>query len=366
VDSNANRHLAAIRRLISESQEKGLFSHAQVLAAFKMDDQWIKLEASTHPDERLMFDLASMTKALVTTPIILSQLRKSGLNIDTPIGSWSDTIRTELPHLADIPIISLLQHKSGLPSWRNFWINRLGIYETHALHTTRQSHMIDCLRRITVDPTQIGRFQYSCVGFILLCLASELNSGRTFDKVFDDFISEHLENVGFSNARPMFPVAGTPLEGAVPTAYCHIRKKQLVGEVHDENCGALAGISGNAGLFGSAESVFHLLKDLIATNFGSYLLEANRSYLKQSSDALCGWRRGNGPSAGNIYGGLAMGHTGFTGTVFWVEPAGRGITIVLTNRVMSGRTSSMEAIQRFRRDVLQEVDSWNQAIQVED
>ena len=357
-----NQHQIKIALLVEKAQKSGLFSHAHVLAGRNIDQTWQTLEVMTHPGLQASFDLASMTKALVTTPVVVNLLESLKLKIAAPLGEWSPRVNDALPHLASISTLALLQHRSGLPSWRNFWVNHLNVADTPTLLAERHSHMTTCLRRISVDLSQKGQFNYSCVGFILLCLACEWAHNKRFDEIFDDFVRVKLGDVAPPWDTLRFGKPGNQIAHAVPTSFCQVRGRELVGEVHDENAAALGGISGNSGIFGTARQVFDFLRNLIATEFGGKLLAANGKFLDVSEDPLCGWRRGNGPSAAGIYDGLAMGHTGFTGTVFWVEPCGRGLGIVLTNRVISGRTSSISAIQDFRREVFAEIKLWDVAM----
>lgn len=347
-----------IARLIRASTESGLFTEAQVLSAVRNESGWKILDVTNSSDSSREFDLASMTKALVMTPLLFYLSKSMGFNLEDPIGSWSPRITSELPSLSHLSALELLQHRSGLPAWRNFWINRLGLLDDEILLRTRQNQILKCLRNVSIRSDQKGRFVYSCVGFILLCIACEYAQEKTLDEIFDEFMTAKLGYDPCDTNRLHFVRPGTAKANSAITAYCHIRNKLLKGEVHDENCASLAGISGNAGLFGTAFQVFAFLRDLFEIDLGQEILQQNRNYLHISDDPLCGWRRGNGPNSANIFDGLAMGHTGFTGTLFWVDPIGKKMAIILTNRVSSGRNSTMAEIGEFRRRVLATISDW--------
>jgi CubicO group peptidase (beta-lactamase class C family) len=133
----------------------------------------------------------------------------------------------------------------------------------------------------------------------------------------------------------------------VPTEYDSIFRKRLVhGFVHDEAASLMGGISGNAGLFGNAESIGILLADLEQNSlmFKKSTIEKFTSYAFNNSPV----RRGLGfdkPYFKKEFGDYpnpnlskkSYGHTGFTGTMFWVDPKTKLTIVFLTNRVYPTR-----------------------------
>ena len=125
-----------------------------------------------------------------------------------------------------------------------------------------------------------------------------------------------------------------------------MRQRQLRGEVHDENCFFLGGETGHAGLFGSLLDVKLHLKWLLSESFGQAFLHRNALLRKKpqqnpylTDDGLLGLRQGSGLSAYDFCGGRSIGHLGFTGTAFWIEPESKDFLVHLTNRVANGRLS---------------------------
>ncbi|MEZ4742860.1 MAG: serine hydrolase [Bdellovibrionota bacterium] len=291
-----------------------------------------------------IFDVSSLTKALVTTPLVFNELLKSEkLHLDQDVSQWLMGCKHNLSDaLSKLKIRDLLRHKSGLPAWRNFWIQRLDVLDTLNKPDVRSSlgssevlynrnlYIEKTLNRFANDLHQKGEFIYSDLGFILLGFILELRNKKSLDQLFNDFASIDLQRnknwIGFVSE-------GFPLERCISTGYCFLRKRPLHGEVHDENCAALYGISGHAGLFANGRAIVSYLRSLLKSKVGKTLLYENLKYLQEGNDPLCGWRqRSNIPLPYFV-----LGHLGFTGTAFWLSKDADRYLVLLTNRVISGR-----------------------------
>ena len=133
----------------------------------------------------------------------------------------------------------------------------------------------------------------------------------------------------------------------LPTEFDPWRGRLLVGEVHDENAWALGGAAGHAGLFGSAAAVGRFARS-IASGFQGRPTVAGaaafdrfmtRTQVPGSSRAL-GWDTMLPTSScGRRMSARAVGHTGFTGTSLWIDPAADAYVVLLTNRVYPTRTN---------------------------
>jgi CubicO group peptidase (beta-lactamase class C family) len=240
------------------------------------------------------WDLASLTKVLVTLPEVLSL----GVPRDAPIGGlW--------PRAAGRPagaatIFDLLAHRSGLPPDAPFY------------RTLRGSAIVDA----ALDTTPSGvSAVYSDLGYIIL------------GALVEDLTGSPLPALAARRTGLRF-ATGAPLEPAVATERCPWRGRLVVGEVHDENASAMGGVSGHAGAFGNLALV----------------TAAARSWLGPPPPCLAenaagerfaaGWwlyptRNIGGPTAGAD----GFGASGFVGNRIWFEPArGYGV-VVLSNRV---------------------------------
>ena len=140
------------------------------------------------------------------------------------------------------------------------------------------------------------------------------------------------------------------------TEDCPWRGKILDGEVHDENAFTLGGVAGHAGLFGTAQDVYGLLKDLLSVyagkwNIGLFRRDVVQTFFQRQSD-VGSWALGfdtptrPDSSSGQYFSDQSVGHLGFTGTSFWVDLLKGVIVILLTNRIHPNREN--ERIKAFR------------------
>jgi len=319
------------------------------------------------PDGRDIFDLSSLTKALATTPLVFKLAAQFRLNIGAGVesyagGSKEGTLATIgdvldcapdvrglrnalVPAVRQITLESLLTHSSGLPAWRCLFAQCNG----------RQRNWVEMLNDAAKNPPNVGRSVYSDVGFILLGAMIEALGAAPIDVQFDSLCFDYLQ----FDQRP-HPLQYTPVDNlrirCVSAGTCKLRGRELIGEVHDENCWALGGVTGHAGMFGTGPALGLFLKALARTPVGRSVLSANRARLRSGlNEALLGWRQG-ADSSSETFGpgpedlenfGKAMGHMGFTGTAFWVNPSDETYAVLLTNRVISGRVSPLT--RPFRR-----------------
>ena len=139
-----------------------------------------------------------------------------------------------------------------------------------------------------------------------------------------------------------------------PTEVDPWRGRLLAGEVHDENCWALGGAAGHAGLFGTAAAVGTFARAVMRTIQGEPILSEPstmrefiaRAAVPRSSRAL-GWDTMLPTSScGTKMSPTAIGHTGFTGTSLWIDWEKDRYVVLLTNRVHPTRTN--EAIRAIR------------------
>ena len=285
--------------------------------------------------ERTIFDLASLTKVMATTPLLMQQVERGSIGLDDlvidHIAEWRGLDRT-LVTLRD-----LLTHSSGLPAYGELFRSRRGrlAFESAICGTP-------------LEYAPRSSSSYSDLGFILLgvILDEEIALPTRFETLLGQM--GIVEDLQFNP-----PAAWRPR--TAPTEIDAWRGRLLVGEVHDENAWALGGAAGHAGLFGTAAGVGayarHLLQVLDGRTgaFQRATLEtfiARRTDVPGSSRAL-GWDTMLATSScGSRMSPRAFGHTGYTGTSLWIDPD-RGIYVVLlTNRVHPTREN--DAIKRMR------------------
>jgi CubicO group peptidase (beta-lactamase class C family) len=285
-----------------------------------------------------IFDLASLTKVIATTPMAMQQVERGVLALDDPvsghIAAWRGDDR------ADVTLRDLLAHCSGLPAWRPFFRELNGRAEYEAA--------------IAAEPLEYPprtKSVYSDLDFMLLGFIVD---GRL---PLAERFALMLSQMGIVEEIQFAPPALWHARIA-PTEYDAWRGRLLVGEVHDENAAALGGIAGHAGLFGTAAAVGsyarHLLQVLDGrsgavrrTTLEEFITK--RSDVPGSSRAL-GWDTMLPTSScGSKMSSRAFGHTGFTGTSLWIDPEKNVYVVLLTNRVHPTREN--DAIRQVRAAV---------------
>ena len=283
-----------------------------------------------------VFDLASLTKVIATTTIVMGLIDQGRLQLDAPVSRWirawqgNDRRATTLT--------DLLEHASGLTAHLPFYRDHIGRadYE-HAIAT------------LPLEYRPRTRSIYSDLGFILLAfLATDAADGIGLDDQFSAIV-ERLQ-LGDIRYRP--PASWRPR--TAPTEVQPWRGRLLRGEVHDENGWALGGVAGHTGLFGTAPAVGRFARALLQTVAGQPRL-AQTSTLARflTHTAVPGSSRALGwdtmlptSSCGRRLSSDAIGHTGFTGTSLWIDPRQDLYVVLLTNRVHPTRAN--EQILAFR------------------
>lgn len=221
------------------------------------------------------------------------------------------------------------------------------------------------LKDIIISPvSNRGKYRYSCLNFILLKEAIENISGLNLDTYVR---TNFFDKLG-ANSTTYLPLRYIPKEVIAPTEIDpFFRKQHLLGYVHDEGAALFGGISGNAGLFSNANDLAKLYQMwLNGGEYGGerYLSEESIKLFTTTKSSIS--RRGLGfdkPDPQNSRTNPTSpgtpievyGHTGYTGTSFWVDPNNNMIYIFLSNRVNPSRSpnrlSSLEIRQRIQEEL---------------
>ena len=290
--------------------------------------------AATATDDTI-FDLASLTKVVATTPMVMQQIERGVLALDDPvsghIAAWHGDDR------ADVTLRDLLAHCSGLPAWRPYFRELKGRAEYQAAIAAEALEYPPRTQSVYSD------LDFMLLGFIV--------DGRL---PLAERFALMLSQMGIVEEIQFAPPALWHARIA-PTEYDAWRGRLLVGEVHDENAAALGGIAGHAGLFGTAAAVGSYARHLLQVLDGrsgavrrTTLQEfiTKRSDVPGSSRAL-GWDTMLPTSScGSKMSPRAFGHTGFTGTSLWIDPEKNVYVVLLTNRVHPTREN--DAIRQVR------------------
>jgi CubicO group peptidase (beta-lactamase class C family) len=277
-----------------------------------------------------MYDLASVTKVMASTAMAMLLFERGAFELDQPLVGILP--RFENP---DVTLRHLLAHSSGLPGYAR-------LFETE--HTSEA--LIDaCLKMPLLHPPGTHA-EYSDIGFILLGKALEKLAGKPLDDIFRTEIAAScgLTNTGFR------PASALRLEIPPTEDDTTFRHRVLQGEVQDENCFVLGGVSGHAGLFGDALDALRFAAAILQCTFvrkQTVHLFATRQAPAGSSRAL-GWDTpsANESSAGNFFGANSIGHLGYAGTSLWMDLEAEVAVVLLSNRTWPDRKS--QAIRALR------------------
>jgi CubicO group peptidase (beta-lactamase class C family) len=269
------------------------------------------------------FDLASVSKVIATTTMILRLADQGRIDLDRPLTDAIPDLRQYDPAGAPerkLTFRDCLAHRSFFPAVEPIYTYGDDPQRLRAFVLQREW-------RHVAEPV------YSDINFILLGIAVERITGQP--------LSEWPLGPELSYGPPPGP--------AVATEHCQWRGRVMQGEVHDENAFALGGAPGHAGLFGTVSGVLTFAQGLLDGSGASpAMLEAMRTPCY--SHRTCGWeRKFAGWSGGQGCSAETIGHTGFTGTGLWVDFE-RGVAwTLLTNRVHPSRFKDSGILQ-LRQD----------------
>lgn len=314
-----------------------------------------------------IYDLASLTKVLVTGLLLSKSVGRRKVDIDQIIEHYVPELRefgVRLEHDGlDVLISELLTHHSGYQSWKPFYL----LLDPQISHTLNEVlFFIGNRLAIQLEPQVI----YSDLNFIMLAGLIEKLYGKRLDQAAKDEIFEPLglmrtsynpskdlrqriaaseRGNGFEkntcieqgylpreDKNAVTAIFPSDLSGSPQSVF---RTKTIWGEVHDGNAYFMGGVAGHAGLFSTAEEVFKiaqqflpnytsLLKpetcELFRTNFTAGMNE-HRSFAFQLASTP-------DSTAGTKMSPESFGHLGFTGTSLWIDPVKERVFILLTNR----------------------------------
>lgn len=304
-------------------------SHDRVLASVGVGS--VDWAPSAEPTDSTIWDLASLTKVVGMTTGIMQLVAEGRVNLDAPAQRYIP--RFKGPGKRRVTIRHLITHSSGLPAWRPLYKEGIGPEEA--------------LRLVYLTPLDTvpgARMAYSDLGAILL--------GQVIEKVTKERLSTYLRRRAWQPLKmtdTRYKPDSALLARIAPTEYDPWRQRMIQGVVHDQNAYALGGISGHAGLFSSGRDLARFARMYL--NFGALdgrrvleprlIYEFARVQDSAFSNRALGWEKPTGSnSAGRRMSPAAFGHTGFTGTSIWIDPANDLFVVLLTNRVNPTRQNN--------------------------
>ena len=312
-------------------------------------------DSSDTVDFETLYDLASLTKVIVTTTAIMILYENGRINLDDKVIEYIPEFNNN--NKDGITIKNLLLHNSGLIAWIPF-------FKT----CKTKNDVLNIIYNQSLESPTGSKFIYSDLNFVLLGIIVERVSGMNLSEFSIKRIFEPLEM-----KNSMYNPDKNIIERIPPTEKDnHWRIKQLKGEVHDETAFLLDGISGNAGLFSNCRDLYKLTKILV--NLGKYygskfnqpielsfirndiieMFTTRFKGLNYENTRCLGWdskpKPTNFPSpCGDLISENCFGHTGYTGTSIWSDKDRNIIVIFLTNRIYPSRNN--DGIKYIRPDL---------------
>jgi CubicO group peptidase (beta-lactamase class C family) len=290
---------------------------------------------SPRTSEDTIFDLASLTKVIATTTVAMRMVDGGHVALADAVARWIPQWRGS--DREGVTLRALLSHSSGLTAWLPFFRDYAG-----------RRDFQDAICALPLEYAPDTQSIYSDLGFMLLAFALE-DAGRAR-------LEEQCATVlGALTSSPLLFNPPAHLHArCAPTEVDIWRGRLLVGEVDDENCWALGGVGGHAGLFGTAEAVGDFARAVMLSVKGIAAGVAEpdtvRTFVTRASvpgSRALGWDTMLPTSScGTKMSTSAFGHTGFTGTSLWIDPAQDVYVVFLTNRVHPTRENT--AIQQVR------------------
>ena len=278
-----------------------------------------------------MYDLASLTKVIVTTTLSMIFYERELLDLDSPVTAY-------IPEFSGgekntVLVKDLLAHSGGLLWWTDLYKK----FEGKTPEESRAGY-IETICAMPLDYTPRSKMSYSDLGVLLLGEILERITGKPLDVLARQ---ELFEPLGMDET--LFQPPASLHARIAPTERDEWRGRVVRGEVHDENAYGLGGLAPHAGLFSTARSLAPFVQMIL--NGGAYNgkrivngatveLFTSRAELVPDSSRALGWDTPSGrSSSGKYFSDESFGHTGFTGTSIWIDPKRELFAILLTNRV---------------------------------
>lgn len=281
-----------------------------------------------------VFDLASLTKVLATTPAAMILYERGLLPLDAPMADLLPEFTAiapadKLEQRRAITIRMLLAHSSGLPAY-------VKLFET----TNTRDKLLRAACATPLVATPGSKAEYSDIGFILL---GEILA-RLANEPLDVFAGRGVfAPLGMKHTRFNPPAE---LRSDIPPTEEDrtFRQRIIQGEVNDENASVMEGVSGHAGLFAPATDVSLFAECMLRggppiIRPDTVELFTRRETSPEGTSRTLGWDTPSKPStSGQYFSSHSFGHLGFTGTSLWIDPERRLSVTLLTNRIWPDRS----------------------------
>ena len=286
-----------------------------------------------------IYDLASLTKPLVTGILCARRIELGELTLDSSVSHYLPEFERTDKQM--ITVRELLTHTSGLPAWRPLYI----------LAEDEPERAAGAIANLDLEYKPGTRVVYSDLGFIALGILLERMTGHRLAELAQHEIIEPL-NLRQTYFNPELAlqtgIAASELGNLYEKNVCdetgageyeNSRQRLIWGEVHDGNAYFLGGAAGHAGLFSTASEVFQLAQQFIGESSRLLIPQTCKLFRQNMTEDLeearsLAWQLAatKDSTAGTDLPPDSFGHNGFTGTSLWIDAEHQRIFVLLTNR----------------------------------
>jgi beta-N-acetylhexosaminidase len=370
-----SKTLEQINAIAREAIDSGATPGSSILVArggkviYEYANGWLTYENKVAVTEQTIYDLASVTKVSATLQTVMFMHEKGLIDVNKKAAVYLPELKDS--NKKDFTIKDILTHQAGLWPFLPFWAETVkngsllpeyygsqanneypfpvadGVFASKAMKDSLWSWIIKAKIR-EKPPRTVYDYRYSDMGFYILQRLAE----KMLNQPIEDFLDQNIYEPLGAYTLGYLPLQKFPINEIAPTEDDKLfRKKLLVGYVHDQGAAMHGNIAGHAGLFGNANDLAKLGQMLLQKgSFGGqqfYKPETIELFIGKQYETS---RRGLGwdkPTASDWAGPTTMyasnqtfGHTGFTGTCIWVDPAFDLVFIYLSNRVHPDMTNN--------------------------
>lgn len=380
--------LKGIDDIVRAGMDARAYPGAELLVAVDGEVVWNKAYGYQTYDRKRrvrtddLYDLASITKVASTTLALMALVDEGKVSLDKPLGHYLTEIEGDHPAHARMSLRDILTHQAGLKPFMPFYLRLMkdgkfkpGVAsdtasETHGVRVAeglyiRNAYRDSLFQWVLDTPLEAkGNYVYSDMGYYLLQEMIE----RITQQPLDRFVQARFYDPIGATTLTYRPYEHFPKARIAPTEDDQVfRKRQIQGDVHDPGAALKGGVAGHAGLFGDANDLAKVMQML--ANGGTY---GGKRYLSPgvvqefTKCQFCapngsgnrrglGWdkptRDGKGGPACDCVSYASFGHTGFTGTMAWVDPEKHVVYIFLSNRVYPSAATNKLAEMSIRTKV---------------
>lgn len=327
-----------------------------------------------------LYDLASITKIAATLPMIFKLKDEGKLDYDQPLIAYTQKARGT--NKANLTLREILAHQAGLKSWIPFYKETLNedLYPSNHYYSNTpkpsfktkiadgwyimDTYKDSILSKVYASELGSKKYSYSDLGYYIMQDIIETKRGKTLDKITKEEIYKPLGAYTMS----YLPLEHFEKNDIIPTEMDTYFRKQLIqGYVHDQGAAMKGGVAGHAGVFSDANDLAKLMQLYLQKGYYGGKRYFQEKTIEEATEYQYKWndnRRGLGFDKKPLDGigqtcksasESIFGHSGFTGTITWVDPDEKLVYVFLSNRINQQIDSNVLSKKNIREDIFQAI-----------